>query len=350
MYAEIVIAALIPSILYYFAAYIQVDLIAARDNISAVNQEIPRIGRVLIEGWYFIPPFVVLIYMLFWANQPAAVAAVWAAGLLIVSGTIFSYKGRRIRLKDLFEILAETGLVTINLIMIVAAAGIVIGVLNMTGLGLALPTSLISIAGNNLAILLLIAAVICIVLGMGMPTTAVYILLSALVAPAIVEAGVAEIPAHMFILYFGMMSMITPPIALAAFAAATLSKADPMATGFVSMRFGWTAYVVPFLFVISPSLLLLGDDNVLLAVDVGTALVGVYLISVAAIGYFCRHLSWIVRVLLTLSGAAALIPDDAVGFEYIADTAGCIIGVLLLTREFYSAKARSSKKSGELSQ
>ena len=333
LYAEIVIAALLPSIIYYFAAYVQVDLIAARDDISAVNQDIPRLGKVLREGWYFLPPFAVLIYLLFWANQPAAVAAVWAASVLIISGAIFSYKGRRIRLNDLYEILAETGLVTINLIMIVAAAGIVIGVLNMTGLGLALPTALISIAGDNLAILLIIAAVACIVLGMGMPTTAVYILLSALIAPAIIEAGVDDIPAHMFILYFGMMSMITPPIALAAFAAATLTKADPMATGFVAMRFGWTAYVVPFLFVISPSLLLLGDNNQQIAIDAGTALVGVYLISVAAIGYFRRPMSWPIRVLLILLGVAAMIPDQAVGFHGIGDILGCLLGILILAYE-----------------
>ena len=333
LYAEIVIAALLPSIIYYFAAYVQVDLIAARDDISAVNQDIPRLGKVLREGWYFLPPFAVLIYLLFWANQPAAVAAVWAASVLIISGAIFSYKGRRIRLNDLYEILAETGLVTINLIMIVAAAGIVIGVLNMTGLGLALPTALISIAGDNLAILLIIAAVACIVLGMGMPTTAVYILLSALIAPAIIEAGVDDIPAHMFILYFGMMSMITPPIALAAFAAATLTKADPMATGFVAMRFGWTAYVVPFLFVISPSLLLLGDNNQQIAIDAGTALVGVYLISVAAIGYFRRPMSWPIRVLLILLGVAAMIPDQAIGFHGIGDILGCLLGILILAFE-----------------
>jgi TRAP transporter 4TM/12TM fusion protein len=333
LYAEIVIAALLPSIIYYFAAYVQVDLIAAKEDISAVNQDIPRLGKVLREGWYFLPPFAVLIYLLFWANQPAAVAAVWAASVLIISGAIFSYKGRRIRLNDLYEILAETGLVTINLIMIVAAAGIVIGVLNMTGLGLALPTALISIAGDNLAILLIIAAVACIVLGMGMPTTAVYILLSALIAPAIIEAGVDDIPAHMFILYFGMMSMITPPIALAAFAAATLTKADPMATGFVAMRFGWTAYVVPFLFVISPSLLLLGDNNQQIAIDAGTALVGVYLISVAAIGYFRRPMSWPIRVLLILLGVAAMTPDQAVGFHGIGDILGCLLGILILAYE-----------------
>lgn len=197
---------------------------------------------------------------------------------------------------------AETGTVTISLIMIVAASGLVIGVLNMTGLNLALPTALISLAGDNLAVLLIIAAIICIVLGMGMPTVVVYILLSALIAPAIVEAGIDPVPAHMFILYFGMMSMITPPIALAAFTAATLTKADPMATGFISMRFGWTAYVVPFLFVVSPTLLLYGDSITTITIDTITVAIGVYGVSVAAIGYFCREQSLVTRVLLIVSG------------------------------------------------
>lgn len=335
-YQEIVIAALVPSILYYFAAYIQVDLIAARDNIKAIQKDLPELVKVLMQGWYFIPPFILLIYMLFWKNQPAGVAAVWASGLLIVNGIIFSYRGKKIKLTNFFDILAETGLITINLIMIVAAAGLVIGVLNMTGLGLALPTSLINLAGNSLPILLIISAIICIILGMGMPTTAVYILLSALIAPAIVEAGVAEVPAHMFILYFGMMSMITPPIALAAFAAATLTKADPMRTGFVSMKFGWTAYVIPFLFVMSPTLLLYGADLTTIIVDILTVAIGVYAISIAAVGYFGREQNSIVRLILIIAGIAAMIPDHIFGLQHIADISGVIIIILmLLLKVFY---------------
>ena len=216
-----------------------------------------------------------------------------------------------------------------------------IGVLNMTGLGLALPNSLIEIAGNNLWVVLAIAAVACIILGMGMPTAAVYILLAALIAPAVIEAGVEEIPAHMFILYFGMMSMITPPIALAAFAAATLTKADPMATGFVAMRFGWTAYVVPFLFVLSPTLLMFGDPwEVVL--NVTTVTVGVYLISVAVIGYFTRPIGWAMRMILIAAGTAAMLPDTELGLMGIADAAGVIVGVGLLGREFVAGRKRAA--------
>ncbi len=337
-YSEIVIAAIVPSLLYYFATFTQVDLIAARENIKALTIDLPAPLKVLKEGWYFPLPFALLIYMLFWENQPAGVAAVWAAGSLVVLGTFFSYRGKRIKLTDYYDMFAETGTVTISLIMIVAASGLVIGVLNMTGLNLALPTALISLAGDNLAVLLIIAAIICIVLGMGMPTVVVYILLSALIAPALVEAGIDPVPAHMFILYFGMMSMITPPIALAAFTAATLTKADPMTTGFISMRFGWTAYVVPFLFVVSPTLLLYGDSNLAVAIDTVTVAIGVYGVSVAAVGYFAREQGWGIRALLILAGIAAMIPDHAFGLNYMADIIGSAIVILLLGKEFLTGK------------
>ncbi len=340
-YADIVVAALIPALLYYFAVFIQVDLIAARENITFVDQEIPKLGGVLLRGWYFIVPFAVLIYMLFFKGQPASVAAIWSTAVMAACGLVFSYKGRKIKFADLYDVLASTGLVVVELLMIVASAGFVIGVLNMTGLGLALPNSLIEIAGNNLWVVLAIAAVACIILGMGMPTAAVYILLAALIAPAVIEAGVEEIPAHMFILYFGMMSMITPPIALAAFAAATLTKADPMATGFVAMRFGWTAYVVPFLFVLSPTLLMFGDPwEVVL--NVTTVTVGVYLISVAVIGYFTRPIGWAMRMILIAAGTAAMLPDTELGLMGIADAAGVIVGVGLLGREFVAGRKRAA--------
>jgi TRAP transporter 4TM/12TM fusion protein len=331
-YAQIMLAALIPALLYYFAAFVQVDLIAARDNISFVDQDIPKLSTVLISGWYFTLPFVVLIYLLFWQSQQPAVAAIYSTGALAVVGLFASYRGRRIKLVDIYEVLAETGLVVTGLLMIVAASGMVIGVLNMTGLGLALPNTLVEIAGNNLWAVLLISATICIILGMGMPTTAVYILLAALVAPAIIHAGIEPVPAHMFILYFGMMSMITPPIALAAFAAATLTKADPMATGFEAMKLGWVAYVVPFLFVLSPTLLLYGEPW-MVALNTITATVGVYLITVAVVGYFVRPLGWVTRSALTAAGFAAMVPDSLFGFGGTIDLVGVAGGVALLLWE-----------------
>ena len=143
--------------------------------------------------------------------------------------------------------------------VICGAAGIVIGVLSISGFGYQLTLILVQVGQGDLLLLLLLSAIVCIILGMGLPTVGVYVLLAALVAPSLIEAGVQPIAAHMYVLYFGMMSMITPPIAIAAFAAASLAGADAMRTGFAACRFGWTAFIVPVLFVFSPSLLMVGE-------------------------------------------------------------------------------------------
>ena len=239
------------------------------------------------------------------------------------------YKGHRLRPRDLVSRLSSTGLLMVELTMILAGAGFVIATLNVTGLGFNLTLELVQIAGGNLFLLLAIAAVICIILGMGMPTAGVYVLLAALVAPALEEVNVLPLAAHMFILYFGMMSMITPPIALSAFAAATISKASPMETGWISMRLGWVAYVIPFLFVFTPTLLLYGKP-LPIVLNVTTAAIGVYFISVAAIGYFGRRLGPAMRAALLAAGIAAIFPDTLLELGGVVDGAGALIGVALL--------------------
>ena len=146
--------------------------------------------------------------------------------------------------------------------MITAAAGFIIGVLNISGLSFALTLLLVQVGSGNLWLLLFLAAIVSIILGMGMPTVGVYVLLAALVAPAMVKIGLSPMASHMFVMYFGMMSMITPPVALAAYAAASLAHTDPMKTGWTAVRFGWIAFIIPFLFIRSPSLLLEGSADV----------------------------------------------------------------------------------------
>jgi len=339
-YSEIVIAAIVPSLLYYFAVFVQVDLVAAKENITFVEVKMPRAMAVLRDGWHFILPFGVLIYTLFELNLPPEKAAIYSTATLVIS-FFKEYRGEKLRLSDLYGVFADTGRVVIELLMIVSTAGFVIGILNLTGLGFALTFSLVGLAGDSMLVLLLIAAVICIVLGMGMPTLAIYVLLGALIAPAIVEAGVEDIPAHLFILYFGMMSMITPPIALAAFAASTLTKADPMATGFAAMKFGWTAYLVPFLFVFSPTLILFGEPADI-AIDVTTVVIGTYYGSIAVVGYFVRNLNFAMRTILGVAGLAAMCPHGLFDGAPMAIVAGVAVGAILLGFEFMTGR-KSSK-------
>ena len=339
-YSEVVVAAAIPALLYYFAIFVQVDLVAARDRIRFLADDLPRAREVLRAGWHFIVPFIVLIYALFEMAAEAEVAALYAAATMVVLGALRSYKGRRMTLRQLGASFWDAGIATTELVMIVAAAGFVIGVLNKSGGGFALTLALVKMGGGNLYILLLIAALICIVLGMGMPTTGVYVLLAALVAPSLVEAGVAKLSAHMFILYFGMMSMITPPIALAAFAAASISQADPMKTGFAAMRMGWVAYVIPFMFVLSPTLLAVGAPWKV-ALNAATATIGVYIVSVAMAGYFTRPLALVPRILLGIAGLAAIFPDTAIGLSGIVDVAGILLAVAVLGREWLATRTHA---------
>jgi TRAP-type uncharacterized transport system fused permease subunit len=205
----------------------------------------------------------------------------------------------------------------------------VIGVLNMTGLSFNLTFALVQLGGGSKFLLLLMSALVCVILGMGLPTLGVYVLLATLVAPALVEVGVDRIAAHLYVLYFGMMSMITPPVAIAAFAAAGIAGASPMRTGFEAMRFGWPAYVVPVLFALSPSLIMIGPiwETV---VAVVTALFGVTLMSIAITGYLRSELSLPTRLALAACGLAAMTPSGAFDGAYVTDVLGIGAGAALM--------------------
>ena len=329
-YAEVVLAALIPAILYYVSVFIQVDLIAARDNISAVeNEEQRSVKAVMSEGWHFLLPFAILLYAMFALNVSAAMAALYGTAAIIVGGFLRSYQGHRLNLRSMFACLPETGMAVMELTMIVAGAGLVIGLLNISSGGFALTLALVQLGESSLVILLMVSAGVCILLGMGMPTSGVYVLLAALVAPSLIETGIDPMAAHMFILYFGMMSMITPPIALAAFAAATISEEKPMRTGFEAMRLGWVAYVVPLLFIFSPALIM--KDS---ALSIATAFVltvsGVYFITVCIVGYCKTAIKLPTRLLLLLCGVLAMLPAAILGYGIAPAVAAVVAGIAIL--------------------
>jgi TRAP-type uncharacterized transport system fused permease subunit len=212
--------------------------------------------------------------------------------------------------------------------MIGAAAGFIIGIMNRTGLGFGLTILLVKIGSSHLLFLLLISAMLCIVFGMGLPTLGVYLLLSILIAPSLEEAGVAPMAAHMFILYFGMMSMITPPLAIAAFFAAGLAQADAMKTALASMRFGWPAYVVPFLFVATSSLLL-KDDLISIILNAGTTMSGIWLVSVGMTKFLYRPIAGWRRLVFIVFGILLLVPIDLIPWAILINLVGFAGGVFL---------------------
>ncbi|PRX35200.1 TRAP transporter, 4TM/12TM fusion protein [Meinhardsimonia xiamenensis] len=304
-YASVAAAALLPAVLYFLAVFVQVDLIAGRDRIAAAEADQRGVAEVLAQGWHFAVPFALLLAGLFWWRMDPEDSALLAAVAIAGLGFLRGYGDKRLTLRSLGQVFVDTGTGMVDLILVVAAAGFVIGVLNITGLGFALTLVLVDAVGGNLLLLLAMSAAICIVLGMGMPTSGVYVLLAALVAPALVEAGIGQLAAHLFILYFGMMSMITPPVALAAFAAAAISRDDPLMTGLAAMRVGWAAFILPFVFVATPALLMEGGWGAILR-DFALTAVGVAAVTAGIVGFWSRRLGLAARARLTALGALAL--------------------------------------------
>ena len=332
-YSEVVLAALIPALLYYGALFIQADLDAAKLGISATDPNDIPAKRTVAGGLHFVIAFALLIYALFFMHWQPESAALLACVSVVATALILGYDGRRPAIGTLVRTLSQTGEAVVEIVIISAGAGIVIGVLNITGLSFNLTYLLVQVGGGNAFLLLFLSAMVCIILGMGLPTLGVYVLLAALVAPALTEVGIEPIAAHLFVLYFGMMSMITPPIALAAFAAASVANSKAMPTGLAAMRFGWVAFIVPFLFVFSPTLIGIGDPAYI-ALDFVTAIVGIWMVSAAIVGYLIGPLSNGFRILSGCAGLASLMPSGATANGVYIGLTGAAVAIGLFSYDY----------------
>ena len=338
-YVEVMIAAIIPAFLYYLALFFQVDAEAAKRGIRGEPAErLPQLLAVLRAGWYFPLPFAALVYTLVAWNWPAEYCALAATAILIVLSLVFGYKGERVPFGDIVKAVVSTGSAVVDLILICAVAGMFIGILNITGLAFGLTLQLLTVTGQSLPAMLALTAVMAIVLGLGLPTVGVYIIMATLIAPALVKVGVTPMAAHMFLLYFGIMSMVTPPVALSAFAAANIAGADVDKTGWTATRIGWAAYIVPFLFVLSPSLLMNGAP-LTIGWAVLTAAIGIWLGTIGVVGFFYAPVAALWRVLFIAAGVLTLIPADMFPGAVFTDVVGLALGAILVARELRLRRA-----------
>jgi TRAP transporter 4TM/12TM fusion protein len=305
-YAQVAIAAFIPAILYYLALFVQIDLEAGKTGITRIPPEqIPSVIGVLKQGWIFIVPMGLIVYILFVLNLSAAKAGFYAAAVALA--VTFFRRDTRVNFKKFVAILEDTGRAMLEVAAVCAVAGVVIGVLTLTGLGFIFTLFAERFGQENLFLILILTAFIALFLGLPMPTTAVYVLVALTLAPALVKLGLLPIAAHMFVFYYAMLSLITPPIATAAFAAAAIAGTGMMRTGWACMRLGIIAYVIPFVFVFDPLLLFQGPLH-LIALAVATAMAGTVAVGVAMVGYFVRPVGWWKRLFLALGGIGLLIP------------------------------------------
>jgi TRAP transporter 4TM/12TM fusion protein len=282
-YGEVALAAVIPSVLYFLGLFIQIDAYAARENIEGIPKaELPSVRETLKDGWYFIFVFALLVWMLL-VMQREAVAPFYATALLLVINQ-FSRK-HRWGWAQVRETLGSAAKLFAELIAILTAVGMLVGALSMTGLSGTIANDFIRLAGGSVLLLLLMGALTSFVLGIGMTVTAAYIFLAVALAPALIQGGGMDpMAVHMFILYWGMLSFITPPVALGAFAAATIAGARPMETGLQAMRLGSVIYFIPFLFVLNPALIMQGPVWEI-ALVFCQAVVGIVLFASAMQGY-----------------------------------------------------------------
>jgi len=311
-YARVCIAAAIPAILYYLALYIQIDRFAARHGYERLPaKETPSLKKVVGEGWPFILPIGVLIYTLFVMGLEAETCALYSTGAIIIV-SMFK-KAHRLTLRRFLDALESSGQGILEISVVCAIAGFIIGVVMFTGLGFSLTQVLVSLCRGNLFLLLIFAALMCIILGMGMPIVTVYIIVAIIIAPVLTSLGVSEMAAHMFVFYFGMLSFLTPPVMLSVYAAATLARANSWKTAWLGMRLGIAAYIVPFAFVYDSSLLADGSP-LQIAISSITAIIGIGIIAIGLEGYLSEALKWVQRILLVIGGLALLVPSATAKF------------------------------------
>jgi len=283
-YTDIIIAAALPALLFYVSLFVAIDLTARRDNMAGVPDEMmPKKGEIL-RLLHMTLPLVALVAALVVGYSPM-MAALIGLGVAIVAATL--RRETRLSLTDIVECLHTGARTTIIATVACAAAGIVVGVINETGLGLRLSSQLLTITGGHMLIALLLVMVTCVILGMGMPTVAAYIVTIAIGGPILVELGVPLLAAHMFVLYFAVLSLITPPVMIASFGAAALAKAKVTATGNAAVKYAGMAFVMPFIFVYNPELLIIGSDlgPVAMVYTVTTAVAGAVAFGVAVSGH-----------------------------------------------------------------
>ena len=342
-YSEVALRALVPAVLFYVALFVQVDLLAGRQGLRGVPvAELPKLGTVMRRSAGFLVPLIVLITFLFFIPKRPEFAGLLAVGAALAVG--YLTPGIKLGWRELANILIDTGRGLLDIAIITGLAGVVIGILALTSLDFSLTLALLSMAQSSLLLMLVLTAIVNMVLGLSLPTTAVYILLAVLVGPALIKAGILPISAHLFIFYFGMLSTITPPVCLAAYTAASLAKTDPMKTGWQCMRLGVLAYIVPFIFAVSPALLLIGSwESVTLTV--ATALIATLLLGVGLVGYLFRPIGFARRGLFIAAAGALFVPvvfaGDFAVLTWIINGAGMIVALVLVSTEWIARQART---------
>jgi len=317
-YDKIVIAAIIPAIIYYIALFFAVDFEAAKAGLVGIpRSELPPVRRTLARGWQYIIPLLALIYFLLVERYSPQYSALLSLIIIIltsvvesvirdgVSATVNKFPSAMAVIGKAFK---NTTIAMMMVGVICALASTIVESVELTGLSHRLSFLLVQVAGGNLPLLLLLTALVCVILGMGMPTSAAYVILATLAAPALIRVGVPDIAAHFFVFYFGVAAIITPPVCPGSYVAASIANASPMRTAFTAARLGVAAFVVPFVFVYHPGLLMQGSIISIATIAITTA-IAVIGLAAGLGGYLLSPINYWWRISLIIGALLIIVPN-----------------------------------------
>ena len=332
-YSNIVVRAILPACLYFLGVFIAVHLEAKKEGLRGLSkEELPRFLPLLKQA-YLLLPLIILIALVGSGSRSIAYAAALAIIATIVVG-IFN-KENRISPKRIWEALAAGGQGMITVAVACGVAGIIAGTITMTGLATMLINGILALAGDKVIIALFLTMLTCIVLGMGVPTTANYCIMAATCAPILIKMGVPDLAAHFFVFYFGIVADLTPPVALAAYAGAAIAQANPMKTAFTATKLAIGAFIVPYVFALNPAMLFI-DTTVWEVITICiTSFVGIFAVSASLEGYFLHHMAWYERLISVIGGLLLIYPGittDIIGVALV----GIMLVIQVLTKKKYT--------------
>lgn len=326
-YSTLLVSAIIPAVIYYMGILLQIQMRAEKMGMQGTpKDQLPKVGEVMKEYGHLAIPLVFLIYMLFFSGKTVIMAAFYTILFTIVVAQL--RPNTRMSRNDIIDTMVASAKSTVSVAIACACVGIIVGVCSITGFALNMASTIIQIGGQSLMFTLMFTMVTCMILGMGLPSIPSYIITSTIAAPALVTLGIPPIAAHMFCFYFAMFANLTPPVALAAFAAAGIAGGSPMKTGWASVKLALAGFILPYMFVYNTELLLL-DTPIAKGIQVAiTAAIGVFLISVAVEGFLFRKVNAVLRI-LCFAGAYLLIDSGLI--TDIIGIAICV-GIVLLQK------------------
>lgn len=329
-YSNIVVRAILPAVLYFTGIFIAVHLEAKREGLKGLSkEELPRL-KPLLKKTYLLLPLILLIYLVSTSQRSIQYAA--AIAILVAIVVSLFNKEDRITPKKILDALASGGQGMITVAVACGIAGIIAGTITMTGLANTIINGIVALAGNQVIIALLLTMICCIVLGMGVPTTANYCIMAATCAPILVRMGVPMIAAHFFVFYFGIVADLTPPVALAAYAGAAIAEGNPMKTAFTATKLAIGAFIVPYVFALSPAMLFVDTtvwDVILICI---TSFIGIFAVSAALQGYLIRPMPWYQRIISLIGGLLLIFPG------IVTDTIGLVLMATVVVLQIITKK------------